>query len=89
MRYGDFLKATAGISKNVVKEKRDNRQSLDTCPHKNVRDVHYKLVIRLKGESKLYEAFCDDCRRIVYGQTGANRIPWTTNKDVAYSEEAV
>jgi len=89
MRYSDFLKATGDVSKHTVSEKRDNRQSLDTCPHKNVRDVHFNLVTRLKGESKLYEAFCDDCRRIVYGQTGAIRIPWTTNKDVAYSEEAV
>jgi hypothetical protein len=89
MLYSDFLRATASVPKNVVKEAQDNRNSKDTCPHKNVRDIHYTLVTRSKGESKLYEAFCEDCRRIVYGQTGANRIPFTTNKDVAYSEEAI
>lgn len=59
----------------------------DTCAHKNVRDIRFTLVTRASGESKLYEAFCTDCKRIVYGQTGAKRIPFTVNREKAYSEE--
>ncbi len=82
MMYSDFLKATATIST----EKRDTRHRPDACQHKHVSDVHYYLATSSKGESKFYEAFCEDCHRIVYGRTGVIRIPWTTNRDLAYGE---
>jgi hypothetical protein len=87
LMFSDFMKATA------VNPAPDTCvqgcPTTKTCVHdkNDIRDIHFTLVTRSKGESKLYEAFCGGCGKIVYGQTGAKRVPWTTDRDKAYSEE--
>jgi hypothetical protein len=84
MMYSDFLKAI-GVSEYMVTEKRDTRRSLDKCQHKHLDEIHYVLATTAKGDVRSYTAFCCDCNNMVYAQTGGIRVPWTVNRDAAFT----
>lgn len=59
------------------------------CKHKHVIEIgYYGDLPQITGtNNKFWDGFCNDCKEIVYGQTGERIVRWTINKDFAWASK--